>query len=303
MQPSELATGKWRYVLPALGVQETHLKNKHGPCPICGGKDRFRFDDKDGKGTWICNQCGAGDGYAMLQKLHGWGFKDALAEVRKVVGDAPTEAKVEQLDAHKMASIRRTWEEARQVVEGDPVWRYLRGRIGCPEIPPVIRYHPNLAYRHPDGQLTFHPAMVAKVVDARNLGVTLHRTYLTETGCKASVDAPKKLMSGKPIEGASIRLFEASGYVGIAEGIETALAASYLFQEPVWSVISSSGMKSFVPPAGIEAVTVYGDNDPKFGGQAAAYALAHKLSCVGVKVKVRIPTLEGWDWADELTHA
>ncbi|MDI5829610.1 hypothetical protein MJN51_36035, partial [Salmonella enterica subsp. enterica serovar Kentucky] len=34
---------------------------RHAPCPACGGKDRFRFDD-NGRGSFICNQCGAGDG-------------------------------------------------------------------------------------------------------------------------------------------------------------------------------------------------------------------------------------------------
>lgn len=28
---------------------------RHGPCPICGGKDRFRVDNKDDDGTWYCN--------------------------------------------------------------------------------------------------------------------------------------------------------------------------------------------------------------------------------------------------------
>lgn len=38
----------------------------HGPCPHCGGKDRFRMDDLEGRGTWFCNQCGAGDGLDLV---------------------------------------------------------------------------------------------------------------------------------------------------------------------------------------------------------------------------------------------
>ena len=42
----DMARGKWRGLLTQLGVDETYLKNEHGPCPICrDGKDRFRFDD------------------------------------------------------------------------------------------------------------------------------------------------------------------------------------------------------------------------------------------------------------------
>ncbi|WP_245911073.1 primase-helicase zinc-binding domain-containing protein [Neisseria iguanae] len=30
------------------------------------GKDRFRYDDLDGQGTFFCNQYGAGDGFSLI---------------------------------------------------------------------------------------------------------------------------------------------------------------------------------------------------------------------------------------------
>ncbi|MCW9817645.1 primase-helicase zinc-binding domain-containing protein [Escherichia coli] len=39
------ALGHWPRILPALGIQV--LKNRHQPCPVCGGSDRFRFDDRE----------------------------------------------------------------------------------------------------------------------------------------------------------------------------------------------------------------------------------------------------------------
>jgi putative DNA primase/helicase len=33
----------WPRVLAQLGIPESALRNKHSPCPACGGKDRFRF--------------------------------------------------------------------------------------------------------------------------------------------------------------------------------------------------------------------------------------------------------------------
>ena len=65
---STRALGKWRGILLSVGVPETALNRRHGPCPMCGGTDRFRFDDKEARGTWICGQCGAGDG-VMLSEL------------------------------------------------------------------------------------------------------------------------------------------------------------------------------------------------------------------------------------------
>ena len=51
------ARGHWKEILHfKLGIELESLENKHKPCPGCGGKDRFRFDDINGNGSWICSQ-------------------------------------------------------------------------------------------------------------------------------------------------------------------------------------------------------------------------------------------------------
>lgn len=44
-----VAQGRWPSILAAFGLDERALSGKHGPCPMCGGQDRFRFDDLDGR--------------------------------------------------------------------------------------------------------------------------------------------------------------------------------------------------------------------------------------------------------------
>ncbi|MBF0583972.1 MAG: hypothetical protein HQL80_07025 [Magnetococcales bacterium] len=68
-QIKDRAQGHWPSILIALGASQSHLTGKHGPCPWCGGTDRFRFDDRDGRGTFFCNQCGAGDGMTFASRL------------------------------------------------------------------------------------------------------------------------------------------------------------------------------------------------------------------------------------------
>lgn len=83
------ARGRWCDILPALGIPPESLVNRHRPCPGCGGTDRFRFDDKDGDGTWICGGDGelkSGDGFALLAHARGLLPFDALLAVAAYLG-------------------------------------------------------------------------------------------------------------------------------------------------------------------------------------------------------------------------
>src|SRR5215469_8023000 len=82
----ERARHRWREILPLLGIDTRFLHNKHGPCPICGGKDRYRFDDRDGTGSYYCGQCGPGYGIILIRKLHKWDHATACREVDKIIG-------------------------------------------------------------------------------------------------------------------------------------------------------------------------------------------------------------------------
>lgn len=302
MQPnrkvSEIATGRWPAILMHFGVEERFLRNKHGECPICGGKDRYRFDDREGRGTFICNQCGAGDGFALLEKIKGWTFREAAHQVELIAGNVSAQiVKAESDEAKKMAAVRRVWTEAEPVCKGDPVWLYLNRRVGLELVPACFRFHPALPYVEGES-VDYFPAMVAAVSSFENQGIGVHRIYLTTEGQKAPVDKAKKLMAGRPLNGASIKIGAAGEVLGIAEGIETALAASRLFAVPVWAAISANLMEQWMPPAGVKSVIVFGDNDESFTGQASAYALAKKLRLKGIDAEVRIPELAGKDWAD-----
>jgi putative DNA primase/helicase len=92
--------------------------------------------------------------------------------------------------------------------------------------------------------------------------------------------------------------------MGVAEGIETALAAWQRFGHPVWATTSEVLLQRWVPPPEAKHVVIYGDNDFNFVGQRAAYALAARLVHDAVKdkidlqVEVRVPRTAGLDWAD-----
>lgn len=307
MQPREniheRARGRWRGILPELGLDAKHLTGKHGPCPMCGGTDRFRWTDQGGGGGYICGQCGAGSGIDLVMKVNRIGFVDAVKLIEPKLGDAPVVIPPTRADTSKFGDA--IWAEAKPLTGMDPASKYLRQRgIRVAEGPQMIRYTMSTSYRGKDGSRSRHCAMVARFASPDVTRFTTHLTYLAETGAKADVDEVKKLAPGKVPDGGAVRLAPAAATMGIAEGIETALSAAQLDGVPVWAALNSGLLTKWEPPRQAKCVIVYADHDANFTGQAAAYALAHRLAAVNkLQVEVRIPDSMGDDWNDVLKAA
>ena len=105
-------------------------------------------------------------------------------------------------------------------------------------------------------------------------------------------------MPGIIAKGAAIRLAPAGDVLGIAEGIETALSATALFGVPCWAAVSAGMLAAWQPPSEAKRIIIFGDNDPSYAGQAAAYALARRLGSMQARVEVQIPAKVGTDWND-----
>lgn len=290
----ELAKGKWPALLAQLGVASSVLTGKHGPCPGCGGTDRFRFTDHEASGAYICNQCGGGDGFDLLCMVHGWGFSEAAKQVDTIVGDVkPSKVRAALPDAKRVELLNDLFKRSEQLVAGDLVSQYLRAR-GCDWLPDDLMFCRR--ERSPNGQ-GYHPAMVAMVRGADGEPCQLHRTFIGK-GAKADIDQPRALMPGPLPEGAAVRLSPMAETMGIATGIETALRAQKRFGVPVWATLNDVQLVKWRAPEAVKRLLVFGDNDAKFGGQAAAYECAHRNAVKGVEVEVEIPAAKGTDWAD-----
>jgi len=87
--------------------------------------------------------------------------------------------------------------------------------------------------------------------------------------------------------------------LGVAEGVETALAAANIFGIATWAALNDGGVERFEPPAEVERLVIFADNDANGAGQRAAYALAARLSG-RLEVDVKIPEKPDTDWNDVL---
>lgn len=330
----DFAKVDWQKKLVAAGIDSNCLRlNKAGPCPLCfdgknGGK-RFRFDNKGGLGTWFCQQCGAGNGYTLIERFSGM----SKVEILKFLDDGTTglssEAPIKRFtfeDTDFSADqVKKNREKlvavsvaSRALTGSDPVSMYLRKRVpGCDisRISGDIRFHPGLKFFEEGEGGRFinrgtFPTMVARAVDAAGQPITLHRTYLTSKGEKAPLDDPKKQMKGiRKLDGAAIRIVEVpeSRTLGLTEGIETGLAVAtgYRYRINVWSLLNCGNLAlADIPEGRFDKIIIFADHD-RFDlkkeyrpGEHFAELLKARLVKLGYEVEIKIPQVEGTDFAD-----
>lgn len=274
----------WLQILPGFGIDPLFLVNRHGPCPMCGGKDRFRFDNKDGSGSFICNHCGAGTGLKLIELFTGLSRKEIYRQIAQMKGtylDKPYRSKPffqgmsPEITEKNAKRLNEAWKQSLRLAEDDPVARYLRYRVPHARLKDLmgnIRHHPGMKYLlpGPDGKMQdagTYPVMLSRVVNADGVTVTLHRTYLTKDGKKAPFDKVKKLMSGvSRLNGAAIRLNHVphSRTLGVCEGIETALAVmtAYKNRINVWALVNAGNLgKADIPADRFDRVIIFADHD------------------------------------------
>ena len=282
------ACGHWPRILPALGV--TVIKNRHQACPVCGGSDRFRFDDKEGRGTWFCNQCGAGDGLKLVEKVFGVSASEAAGKVNAVTGNLPpvspevTAAADAETEADRKAAAAlavKLTEKARPATGN----AYLT-RKGFPG-----RECLTLTTLHKTGGVTYRAGDV--VVPLYDDSGALVNVQLI------NADGLKRTLKGGQVKGACHILDgkkEAGKRLWIAEGYATALTVHHLTGETVMVALSSVNLLSLASLARHKfpacRIVLAADRDLNGDGQTKASAAAE--SCEGV---VALPPVFG-DWND-----
>ncbi len=283
------ACGHWPRILPALGVKV--LKNRHQPCPVCGGSDRFRFDDREGRGTWFCNQCGAGDGLKLVEKVFGISASEAAQKVNPLTGSLPpvaaqtlSEAEQAETAASRAAASRFATSLLEKTRTGTGN-AYLT-RKGFPARECLMLTAP-----HKTGGVAYRPGdMVVPLHDAA--GTLVNLQLINADGVKRTLKGGQVKEACHTLEGKQ----QAGKRLWIAEGYATALTVHHLTGETVMVALSSVNLLSLASLARQKhpacQIILAADRDLSGDGQTKAVAAAE--ACEGT---VALPPVFG-DWND-----
>lgn len=285
------ACGHWPRILPALGVKV--IKNRHQACPVCGGSDRFRFDDKEGRGTWFCNQCGAGDGLKLVEKVFGVSASEAAGKVDALTSNLPPvapeviAAAEAETDASRKAAAAMAVKlmEKTHMVTGNA---YLAHK-GFPDHECLT-----LTDSHKTGGVTYCAGdLVVPLYDDKSALVNVQLIRLVgDKGIKRTLKGGQVKGACHVIEGKK----QAEKRLWIVEGYATALTVHHLTGETVMVALSSVNLLSLASLARQKypacQIVLAADRDLNGNGQTKAAAAAE--GCNGI---VALPPVFG-DWND-----
>jgi hypothetical protein len=274
-----------------------------GPCPQCGGEDRFAINPrkvgKNGKpGLFVCRQCReGGDAIDLERFLSGTKFKDAVKDL--------SGASTVEEDPGEAARRARKWAFCRDVIEetafglrpilGSPGEIYLRDERAIDTNLPAIRgalettvavgWHPSVYFAQPDPSEPLHElhgrrlgCIVGVMTDpatGERLG-PISRTYLFR-GKKVGKAKTLKRAEAEKLGVVRVSLDNDIRRLGVNEGFETALAFLEMGGAPVWSTGSDS-ITRFLPVVDVvDELLIGADNDARGPGERGASERAARM--------------------------
>lgn len=240
----------------------------------------------------ILFHCFAGcDQQSVLSALAREGFEAPALFSGSSTFDHPEPTRIRKPSAVAL----RIWHEA-QPLRASPAKAYLVSR-GILAASSALRFHPRTPLG-PKGRTRFLPAMIA-AVSLDEGPVAIHRTFLSDEDCtKAAFDQPKRALGA--LGEAAVRLLApASGKLGLAEGIESAMSAYALTGIPVWATLGNERFGLVSVPECVTELHLFVDHDA--GGELAASRGLAAYARDGRAIQVRKPHPSDTDWNDELT--
>jgi hypothetical protein len=244
----------------------------------------------DGDNDKLLVNCFAGcDGREILDALRARGLLDDDAPHRER-RTAPRCEPAEEPPAQPNPIAIDLWRAA-ETIKGTLAQTYLRHRGLLADVMPTLRFLPRSAHAYMGG-VPFD-AMVAAVQASDRQIIAAQLAWLAPGGTgKAKVATPRVTIGA--LRDGAVRLGAAGAELGIAEGVETALAAMQLTGVPCWACLGAARMASVAIPNSVRRLHIFADNDKP--GVVAADTTADAYS--HLEIIIHRPQENFGDFAD-----
>jgi len=288
-----------------------------GPCPVCGGTDRFGANIR--KRKWNCRGCAkGGDVIDLVRHLDGVSFGEAIRMLTGSTSNKPTRTpttapkdneddfgfdddfaltpKPKSDDDHERRQrekARWLWSQRRPII-GTAAERYLRETRGYSgPLPPTLAFLPARNGKPPTMISAFaYPNEIEPGTLGEPANVeAVHLTALKPDGSDKADIAPNKIMvaspAGNPIAVAAMS--DSMWGLAITEGIEDALSIHTATGLGAWAAGSAPHMSKLaaaIARAKPECVNIIADNDG--AGQRHARELVTDLETLVAKLELSI---------------
>jgi len=268
-----------------------------GPCPRCGGHDRFGVNIR--QQVWNCRGCAkGGDILDLVQHLDGVRLGDAVKTLTGMSPQPtpPTRPAAKSDDDHERRQREKAqwlWSQ-RQPIAGTIAERYLREARGYSgPLPPTVAFLPARNGKPPTMISAFaYPNEIEPgTLDEPANVEAVHLTALRPDGSgKADIDRNKIMIAspaGNPIAVAAMN--DSLWGLAIVEGIEDALSIHQATGLGAWAAGSAphlSKLAAAIVRAEPECVHVFADGD--VAGQRHAHELAAELKTLTARLELDI---------------
>lgn len=286
--------GAWRSTLEGYGCQLPSGRH-HGPCPVCGGKDRFRFDDKDGRGTWFCGQCDpqSGGGLLLLSRYLG---KPTIEVARELIGqDVP----------RTVAPVRKHSATSDQLAEEAK----LRAKRGAALLmsSAMQAVHPYMDKKGLSGEWPVNADIMMGAAGERIepgslLLVPVYKNGELVNVQKITADGKKRPIYGGDMGGVCHVIAGPGKLVAVVEGFATGVTVNRMTNATVYVAFNTGNLASIAQQARAEhpdaTLVIFADHDevdPVHGWRPGTkYA---EDAAIPVNAKIAMPPEIG-DWDD-----
>ena len=300
-----LARGQWPSIFKYCGMSSSSFSgkpNEHVNCPMPrhGGAKDFRFDNKNGDGSYICSCSSGADGFNVIATFFGIENKDAIKLVAEYFNqnnisvqpiyttakDTPKSTNNEKPLAKKRAGYHADKILSQCKLKPHP---YLRDKgIDKPALVTIRDHKVN------EKQTIYAGALIVPINDVTNPKVIIGVQFINPNGQRFYIKDTKIEDGVHIIKGDS-----SLPYVNVIEGYATGLSAYMVTGATTIVAFDANGVKGkakYIKQLfSGKQLRFLGDNDShkRWTGNEAAHTAAIKTGGL-----VAIPPVSGKDWDD-----